>query len=163
MQTVTEAATVLLVAGCLGLVAGLAAVTWLHRAVLAARPAHRDTLRGIGRRLSGLLLTVGAVTVAAAIVLESRRTAGGLPEAAGPGLRRSLMFVGLGGYLLLAQTLVGLTALARRWPARHQRSGRSHDLGATMVSAASLVTAVFAFGAIAVVAYLHLTIGGEPS
>lgn len=161
MATVTQAVTVLVVAGCLGLVAGLAAVTWLNRAILGARPAHRDTLRGIGKRLSGLLLAVGAVTVAAAMVLESRRAAGGLPTAAGPELRRSLLLLGLGGYLLLAQTLVGLTALTRRRPAL-PRNDRSYDLGTAMVSTASLTTAVFALGAVTAVAYLHLTIGGAP-
>lgn len=162
METVTVATTALVLAGCLGLVAGLAAVTWLHRAIVGSRPAHRQALRGIGKRLSGLLLGVAVVTVAAAVVLESRRASTGLPASAAPELRRSLMLLGIGGYLLLAQALVGLTALTRRRPGLSPRNGHSHDLGVAMVSKASLTTAVLALAAIATVAYLHLSIGGAP-
>lgn len=160
METVTTAATALVLVGCLGLVAGLAAMTWLYRLILGARPAHRQTLRGIGKRLSGLLLAVAAVTVVAAVVLESRRLADGLPTAATPELRRSLLLLAIGGYLLLTQTLVGLTALHRRLPALSHRDGHSHDLGAALVSTASLATAVLGLAAVAAVTYLHLSIGG---
>ncbi|MPZ26614.1 MAG: hypothetical protein GEV12_09180 [Micromonosporaceae bacterium] len=162
METVTVAATALVLAGCLGLVAGLAAMTWLYRVILGTRPAHRQALRGIGKRLSGLLLAVAAVTVVAAVVLEARRAAAGLPTAATPELRRSLVLLALGGYLLLAQTLVGLTALTRRLPALSHRNGHSHDLGGALVSTASLTTAVLGLAAVAAVAYLHLSIGGAP-
>lgn len=160
MEMVTEATTALVLAGCLGLVAGLAAVTWLQRAIAGSRPAHREALRAVGKRLSGLLLGVAAVTVVAAVVLAARRAATDLPTAATPQLRRSLMLLEIGGYLLLAQTLVGLTALARRRPSLAPRSGPAHDIGAAMVSKASLTTAVLALAAIATVAYLHLSIGG---
>lgn len=162
----TEAvAMVVLLAGCLCMLLLLAMLTWLGwRAVRARGAAESDALRALGNRLIGALWVVAVALVAAIVFQESHSAAAGLPSLWRPGATaseygRALVLLPLGAYLLVAQAIVGLTALTWRLPAFAGRR-RPSDLGTALVSASSLAASLLALVTIALVAFLRLSAQG---
>jgi hypothetical protein len=180
----TEAvATVALLAGSLCMPLLLATLTWVSWRVLRTRSvAEKDALRALTGRLTAALWAVAVALVATAIVLESHSAAAGLPSLWHPAVTasdygRALVLLPLGAYLLLAQTVVSLTALTWRLPMFQRRGSaeaparvsrnanfagrrRTSDLGTALVSTAGLVASVLASAVIALVAVLRLSAQG---
>ena len=162
----TEAvATVALLAGSLCMPLLLATLTWVSWRVLRTRSAaEKDALRALTGRLTAALWAVAVALVATAIVGESHSAAAGLPSLWHPAATASdygkaLVLLPLGAYLLLAQTVVSLTALTWRLPVFAGRRGSS-DLGTALVSTAGLAASVLASAAIALVALVRFSAQG---
>jgi hypothetical protein len=152
----------MLLAGSLCMVLLLATLTWLSWRALRARfAAENDALRALANRLITALWVVAVTLVATIVFQESHSAAAGLPSLWSPGATasdygRALVLLPLGAYLLLAQAIVGLTALTWRLPAFAGRR-RPSDLGAALVSASGLAASLLALVTIALVTFLRLS------
>jgi hypothetical protein len=162
----TEAVTtVLLLAGSLCMPFLLATLTWVSWRILRMRSAaEKDALRALANRLIAALWVVAVALVATVIVQELHSAAAGLPSLWSPAetasdYGRALVLLPLGWYLLLAQALVGLTALTWRLPAFAGRRPSS-DLGTTLVSASGLAASLLALATITLVTFLRLSAQG---
>lgn len=165
----TEAVVaVVLLTGNLCMFLLLAALTWLSRKAVRARGARAaaegDMLRALGNRLIGALWAVVAVLVAAIVVQEVRSASAGLPSLLTPAATASvhgkaLVLLPLGAYLLLAQVIVGLTALTWRLPAFAGRHRPSH-LGAALISGAGLAASLLALVTVVLVTVARLSARG---
>src|SRR3990170_4470161 len=152
---------IVLLAGGVCMILLLATLTWLSWRVLRARVvAEKNALRALGNRLIAALWAVAVVLVATIIFQETHSAAAGLPSVFSPGetasdYGRALVLLPLGAYLLLAQVVVGLTALTWRLPAFAAKRGS--DLGTALVSTSGLGASLLALATIALISFLRLS------
>jgi hypothetical protein len=161
----TEAvAMIVLLAGGVCMILLLATLTWLSWRVLRARfAAEKDALRALGNRLIAALWAVTVVLVATIIFQETHSAAAGLPSVFSPRATasdygRALVLLPLGAYLLLAQAVVGLTALTWRLPPFAAKRGS--DLGTALISTSGLAASFLSLATIALISFLRLSAQG---